>query len=437
MADTFLDEVVQSNAPSRARAAQSAPIELVEGEGGRAKPTAPPVERNESDVADDAPISGRVLPQSVRDRFAAISAARATEAPTDDDPDAPPGEVVEAVDATDGAAAELVVDPDAPPGEAKPVVAKVEAAPAADDPVAKLQAEISKREAANRALYEEFETFKKTPREVAPADKLLQEAAKSYLDDETAALRKFIAAGLGVADPNAPEVEAEMRDLYSDWTAKELGVTPDTAHQAKRDAARTRRQWEREKRERKAQEQSSSAQPAQDEQAKAEKDAADNFITPTLASKSADFPYLTSLAQELHGITPGLLVAKVIRREIKTGRLDPNQSDEALVTAAAKLVETDYQALVEKINKAKPPSLSSPPSTAQPNGKPSAAASSARPDTRQSHGARTLTAADASVAPATPPASKPAKKDDKPPQFKSDEERRKWALRHLRQPKRT
>lgn len=430
MADSFVDEVVQSNSPSRAAKAQTAPLELVEGERGRAKPTAPPP--TEAAAGDDIPVaSGRVLPQSVRDRFAAMNAARAE--PSDDDPDAPPGDTAQASNA---APVETDADPDAPPGEAAPAAAKPQVPPsAADDPVSKLQAEIAKRDAANRALYEEFEAYKKQPRDVSSADKLLQEAAKSYLDDETVALRKFIAAGLGLADHNAPEVEQELRDLYGDLTAKELGVTPDTAQQAKREAARTRRQWEREKRERKAQEQSLSTAPAQDAQAKEDQEAA-QYIGTKLSPKSADYPLLTTLANDLDGMPPELVIAKVIRREIKTGRLDKNQSDEDLIAAAAKIAESRYQALRDMFTKASPtPSQS--PSTATPNGKPSAAASSARPDTRQSHGARTLTAADASVAPATPPASKPKHKDDdKPPPGASDEEKKKWALRHLRKPRR-
>jgi hypothetical protein len=430
MADTFLDEVVQGNAPSRASKVQTAPVELVEGEGGRAKPTAPPAAApaNETSTGDDIPVAnGRALPQSVREKFAAIAAARAAESPSevDEDPDAPAGET----------AAEVESDPDAPPGEAaKPAAAKVEAAPAADDPVAKLQAEIAKRDEANRQLYEEFETYKKKPATIATADKLLKEAATSYLDNEQDSLRKFVAASLGVEDPNAPEVTAELRDLYSDWTAKELGVTPDAAHQAKRDAARTRRQWEREKRERKAEEQSKSSAPVQDEQAKQNAEAAP-YIGTKLASKSADYPLLTALAQKLNGVSPELMVAQTIRREIRTGRLDKNLSDDDLIAAAAKHAESQYQALRDMFAQASP-TPSTQPSTAQPNGKPSTAASSARPDTRQSHGARTLTAADASVAPATPPAKKPAKKDDeRPPPGSSPEVVQKWAMRHLRKPR--
>lgn len=420
MADQFIDEVVQTNAPI-ARAMQRAPIELVEGEGGRATPIdAAGTIVNE---VDDVATSGaRVLPESVKARFAEIRAARAAgrEVEVEEDDDAPPGETA----AESAAANGEVADPTAIVKPADPA-----AVVPAIDPHAEYKTQIARYEAANQQLLSELDDERKKPRDSEDV-KLLREASTAYLEDSENALRKFVAASLGVTDPAAPEVDAELRLIYGDLTAKMLGVTPDEAHQAKRDAARARQLWARENRQRKAEEQSNSDKATRDAEAKAEEGAA-TYIGTQLGTKASDYPLLTNLSQVFDGVPAGTLVWKVIQRETKAGRIDPKtQSDEQMIAIAARKIEDHYTGLLAKANQAIPKPN---PSTATPSGNPPPAANkSASPDQRQSPAARTLTTADASVAPATPPAQKPKPKDDKPPEFKNDDERKKWAMRHLR-----
>ena len=304
--------------------------------------------------------------------------------------------------------------------------AKVEPEKPAPDMTATLKAERDRFEAANRALVAELEAARKAPRVADSRSPLLDAAESTYLEDPIAGLRHYIAAALGVEKVDDPKVEQELRDLYLDLSAKEIGVTPDPAHQAKREAARTRQLWDREKRQRTAEEQRKANEGQQDADTK-KAEAAAAYIAPRLQSKASDYPLLTQLAEVFDGEKPETLLWKVLERESKTGRIALTADDDANIAAAAQLVEAHYQALVDKVGKAKP---ISPPSTAKPET--ATAVTSASKDQRQSHGARTLTTADASVAPATPPAKKPAPTKQEPPKFKSNEERKQWALRHLK-----
>jgi len=410
MADTFVEEVANPR-PTPGTALLRAPEEEVAIEGnGRIAPL------SGGGVADDAVVDGgRLIPDSVKEKIAAIVKGQK---PVAADPDEP---------AETGADEEDKDDPDAPPGEPKPadVEAKPETkaeTPAEPDPVAQLRSEIARRDEANARLLAELESTKKQP---APSTGFVPKA--DYLDDSLANLREYLAHQLGVAT-DSKEVDTELALLYTDLTAKELGVTPDATAQATREAARARQLWAREKRQRTADKQE--VPKVSDETEKATQAAA--FIGNRLTTIKATerYPLLTSLSEDLHGQKPEVLLWRVIQSGIQTGRLDAKSDDDALIDAAAKEIETRYQALIAKANQAIPKPK---PSTEPPNGlKPSAAATSASKDAGQSHGARTLTAADASVAPATPPAKKPKPKTDEPPKFKNDDERRDWALRHLR-----
>lgn len=290
-------------------------------------------------------------------------------------------------------------------------------------------------ETANQRLLAELEAERGKSKSAPAPDKLLADAHESYVEDQLGGLRKFIASSLGITDPNDKAIDAELQDLYTDLTANRLGVTPDPAHEAKREAARARNLFARDKRQRKA-EGTTSADQAEAEAEAKKAQAASEFIGSRLQEKRSDgrsladdHPLLTGLAPLLDGMPPEKLLWQVLQRETKTGRIVLTDDDNANISAAAKLIETHYQGLVDKVAKAKPSTFSSP-STAPPSGTtPPAATTSASPDTRQSPAARTITSADASVAPATPPAPKPD--PEKPPKFRSDKDRRAWALRNL------
>ena len=282
-------------------------------------------------------------------------------------------------------------------------------------------------EAQSRAasLEAELAAAKKAPAPVTPP-KMLQDAYDAYATDSVSALRRFVAGSLGVEDPSDPKVDNEIKDLYTDLTAAVLGAKTDDSHQAKRDAARALLLMARENRERKAEE----AKAA--EKAKAEAEAgkaaeAARFIGSRMASKSAEgkslgeeFPLLQQFSERLDGMKPEALIWEVLQRESKAGRIASTLDDDAKIRAAAKLVETHYQDLADRIGKAKP-------STAQPTPPQPTRSSN---DTRQETPARTLTTADASVAPAKPPAPE-AIKDNKPPSFKNAKAHAEWALRRL------
>lgn len=421
MADELIDIPV-SNPGARGAQNHAAIVDIDEGNGRSARAIAPTTQPEHIGArAEHIPDGGRVLPESVKEKITALIAAKRVGATVDveDDPDAPPGEVEEVPVAEAAAGPATKADP------AKPGAAIV-----AGDPIAELRAKIAGYEAHNRKLVDELEAVKKAPKaDTSPTRKLLAEADADYIENTDGALRKFIASALGLEDPASPEVDAEIRDLYTDLTAKVLAVTPDGAHQAKREAARSKRLWDRERRQRKAEEQAHAGKTEQDAQSKAA-DAAADFIGNRFSTKRDAYPLTVALSETLDGMTPERLLWQVIQRETKTGRLDGTKPDDQLIADAAKIVEDHYASIAERVSKAKPATTT--PSTAQPSVvKTPDVGASARPAERQGHGARTLTNTDASVAPATPPA-KPTPKKNERPVFKSDEEARHWATRHLR-----
>lgn len=299
----------------------------------------------------------------------------------------------------------------APADQAKPA----EVAPAANEWQTKHAAEVATRErveAANKQLLADLEAARAKTVETPPVHKLLNEAGNQYLEDDIAAVRKLIAAGHGIDDPMDATVTAELAALTNVLTAHVFNVPLDTAQQASRDAARARQLLARDKRERKAEsEQAAQRSVQQAEVAKA--DAAAAYIGNQLNAK--DYPLLMALSHDFDGVTPGHVAWRALEQADKLGKIDRTKMSEAeLVAYGAKEVENHYRGLADKILKVTQPPPADKPSTATtPNENKSK-------DQRQSHGARTLTQAAASVAPATPPAVKtrtaqptkmPSKKD--------------------------
>jgi hypothetical protein len=290
-----------------------------------------------------------------------------------------------------------------------------------------IRAERDRFEQANKALIAELEASKKTSKAEAPAlHKMLAEALEMYVDDPIGATRRLAAAAYAIEDLSDKRLTDEIRDLYTDLTAHILGVSPEASHQAKREAARARQLLAREKRERKAAE-DAAARRAQAEAETRQAEQARAFIGNRLAQSKDAYPYLHALAQDLDGMKPEAVVLQVIQREIQSGRIPKDADDEAKITTAAKLIETHYKSFADKFNKAIPQPVSQP-STAQPS---IPTTPSASKEQRQQTPARTLTTADASVAPATPPAPKTEMKPDKPPSFKNQKAHREWALRRI------
>lgn len=259
----------------------------------------------------------------------------------------------------------------------------------------------------NRQLLAENEAFRAKPRgEPTAREKALDESERMYHDDSIGALRRFVAVTIGASDPASKEVDDELRGLYHDLTARELQVEPDPAARATREATRTRRMLERDRRERAAATtQATEASPDRTAEAVA-------TVKAHLSAVEAASPLVTKLAQKLDGVAPEALIWREIKHGIETGELDGKLSNINLITAASKRIEARYQALRDEIVAAT--------STATPA---QATPSTTDSKTDPAPGVRAITNASASVAPATPPATQPAKTEE-PKKYRSEKDRR-------------
>jgi hypothetical protein len=258
----------------------------------------------------------------------------------------------------------------------------------------------------NRELLGELDTARKTPKaERSDRETALIAAEASYVDEGSVpALRKFLGVIVGAA-PDSKEVDAELAGLYTDLTAKELGVALDQNQQALRDNARTRMLLARDRREKA----DADKKPATDNSAgDVQYGEAAKFIDTQLVTKGQsgtsladEYPMLMHLAQDFDGHAPSEVLARAIRQEIMTGTLDPRTtSDVDMIKAVAPKIERHYDAVAKRIEAAR--AKTRKPDTTNPSVKPKAAVE-ASTEQRQSTGARTLTNAAASRAPAKPP----------------------------------
>ena len=268
--------------------------------------------------------------------------------------------------------------------------------------------------ARNRELLSELETLRKSgsQREPEPRFKALAEAERGYLDDSTGALRKFIAAAIGVDDPAHKDVDAELAGLYQDLTAKELGIELDESKRALREVTRTRQLRARDQREARTQQEKPAAAPATAQTDNAEHVALIGGKLPTIGAK---YPLTMALAERMHGAKPEALLLRVIHEGFATGEFDPSSSDDLLIEQALKKTETHYQALADDIGKARPSNSTATPTTAD---------ATANQEKAQPQAGRSITNASASVAPATPPAKQPETTTKTEPVYRTEHERR-------------
>lgn len=366
-----------------------------------------------TDVMYDGRSSTRVLPPAL---LAKLQVGWGEKPPADAPPEPVAAEKpVEAVPA-----AEVKAPDAAKPEPDGPKPAELAAPP---PELAELTAARERLTAQNAKLLADLETARAAPK---PAERSkLDEAFDGYIDDPWTALRRGIAHGLGIDDPEHAAVTAELDALIPDLTAKLLSVPLDPTQQASRDAAKARQALARDKKSRKAESDAATkAQAAQAEQAKTDQVAAFIGNRLSLARPGSDgkpapswreaHPLTMSMAQRLTGMTPELLVAQVVQRGLSTGRYDQARAsdDDYLIASALRDIEADYQVIADDLIKARtPPSTQpsppqvSPPSTAAttPPAPAPVATTSASQAPPQGHGGRTLTQADSSVAPATPP----------------------------------
>lgn len=315
----------------------------------------------------------------------------------------------------------------APAAAEQPAAAAMPSAPAAAETPAPVEApppaehedvaaRLSKR---NQELLAEVETLRstKSKRELSKREQTLDEAERMWTEDSIGAIRRIAALAIGAEDPNSPEVDKQMSWLYHDLTEKELNVPLDPNVKSLRESERTRLMVARDKRERDAAA-AAPTEPVADKQFTEHAELVGRHIT---ASKHAEkYPLLMSLAEDFDAAKPEALILKAIHRGFATGELDPRTTDDKLIEAASRRIEDRYQALADKILKARPST-----STAAPTPAPAANASPTNGAAGQSHGTRTITAASASVAPATPPAPKTEPQTEaSPPKYRNEKERR-------------
>ena len=416
MAESFTDAPIKAKSEP-ARVAFQEPIEESFKEGDYAST---PVGAGKQEViSDNGSRDRRKYSEAILERIANIEKRES-------------GETIEDKPAESAAAPTEDAGPATTPTSPTAATAPTEPPPPLPPDVEAVKAERDRFAKANEELLAEIEALRKDkPKPTKQPNKLVLEAEETYVEDQITAIRKLIAAAHGYDDLADKRIDDEIRDLYTDLTANVVGVKPEESHLAKREAARARQLLAREKRERKAEEESAADRAKADAEAKQAETAA-TFIGNRLSQPQSDgktlrdrFPLLTQFAERLDGMKPEALIWQTIQRETKTGKLAA-KDDDALITAAAEMMETRYQDLADKFGKAKP--LPTQPSTAQPS---PPTTTSARPEQRQQTAARTLTSADASVAPATPPAPKTETPKDKPPSFKNRKAHQEWALRHI------
>lgn len=318
------------------------------------------------------------------------------------------------------AAAPATVIPETPPAVTPPAAATAAPeTPTAPDPAAEHIARAERLSQHNAKLLSELETLRARPVRGEPSarEKALDEAERMYLEDPVGAIRRLVALATGATDHASKDVDAELTGLYQDLTERELGVALDSAEKSKRESLRTRKLLDRDRRERAAE----SAKPAEPTEAPEAKQTAEMSakIAPLLtAGKHAErYPLLMALSSDFDGRKPEELLWHGIKRGIQLGELDGNTPDDKLIDEVSKKIETHYQSLADKIVKARTPATS----TAPPTQATDATASKVDPP---SNGVRTITNASASVAPATPPASKPAPNTETPPKYRNEKERR-------------
>lgn len=429
MPEQVVDEVVNTNprtAPARGVAARPVVEETVGG------PPAPPAASADEThaIADRRgrafkPSTSKLLEKIEAEEQAAKAAAPDEGDPDEDEPDdADEGDADEG-DADEGDADEGDADGgDADEGDGTDGDAdEGDADEEKPDPAAALAEERDRLLARNREMVAELEAARKAPKAKRTERETALIAAESkYYDEGTIpALRQFLSVVTG-APPDSKEVDAELAGLYTDLTARELGVGLDPNQQALRDNARTRLLLARDKRE-KAEagktDPDDSAEVVNYEEGTKHVTALLSTKTQNGASLKDEYPTLMALAEDFDGYAPSEVVARTIRHEIMTGTLDPKvHSDVDMVRHAASKIEKYYASRAAALRAKLTPSKK--PDTTTPSGKKPKVAVEASNAQRQSTGAPTITNATASRAPAKNP-----KPDQKAPTTKQGRKTRK------------
>lgn len=410
----------------------------------------------ESTIGGGAAAPRRRIPESVAKRIAEIQASQRSTEDEDDEPtdsaeeDGDTGDDAEAPAATDVTdeeedeeeAEEEAADPDDPDQAPAPAPTKKgkgktkEEPPPGNKELDDLRATTERQRAAlQKAQADLAAAREESAKTASQRHKLLDDAEERYHEDPMIALRHFVAATLGIDDPDSDDVKKELEGLYIDFTSYVTGANIAPEHKAERTSALTKRLFARDKRKREAEtKQRADLDARRDNEHKIEK--AIDYLDAQIKPSADQYPHLM-LADDLDGISVGRALWNVLHAEIEAGTISQKRSDgtdkrdDELIAEAAKIANDQYQKRAEKLRARLQPRPSEPTGKDE---KPARAADKKTPEQkRQSHGTHGLSNADASVAPTR----KPAKQitDKAPKTFASDEERRAWALRHVRKRK--
>ncbi len=411
MSDEIVDEVVDVRPTRGGSPARRVFTEAVD-EAGTSVKTA--VDTEDQEVIKDF-ARGRKFKESTKALLDKLAAA-----PVENTGDPIEGEPSETAEAS----AEAPAGEEATSGQEQVEAAEPKQVEPAD-PANEWRTAASRLEATNRQLLAELEAARKQPPAAEPSTRLkaLEESERAYVDESpVVALRRWLGAVLD-APHDSKLVDAELSGLFTDLSAQEINVPLEPAHKASRDAALARLALARDKRERKAESEAKQAPVKETGDQQIEQAAAlieNRMVTKTREGTSLadDFPMLMNLAETLDGMKPQALVAKVIQHEIKIGTLDPTIGDDNLIKAASQMIETHYQALADKLSKAKPQKTD----TTKSGDLKTATAPPAKQEQRQGTATRTISNATASVAPATSPQPKQATPEK--PKYKNEKARR-------------
>jgi hypothetical protein len=376
-------------------------------------------------VVDTAPKT--TMPDAIRDRIAALQRGPAPKTETPPPAAAPPADEAPEVDAKPAGAAASEPVEDAPDDDAAPEGDK----PAEAPPVPEWEAERAELQSVRerqRGIIAKLEADLAETRKAmestshARAERI-DKAEEAYVRSPATAVKQFIAAALGV-EPDSEEHKKEILDLFVDLTEEISGATQDPAHQAKRVSALTRREWDLQQKRRAAGDNKQPEKTPLSEQEERFK-AAVPVIQEGFKPLAEKHPHLAKLSQKLDKRTVESVLWEVIETGWKTGDFPQDLKDAVLVAKAAELAEQHYKRRWTELQSTFPSTATPGVPPAKQDDKP--AAVPGKTSQRQGNG-RSLSNADASVAPSTTP---PPQTMDKPA-FKNDAERARWATRHLR-----
>ncbi len=400
-----VDEVVSTRSGSRQGGLSSRPTEgeVVTASTGTVKVDRGGVE----DETHGSARRGRVFSKSVEDRLAKFEKGTQDARPpaAHEEGDADEGEAGEADDVGNEEAGDDAVGDDAAASNDGGEEGEGEGTEAEPDPAAEWQTANARLEARNRELISELETARQTPKsQRTERETALVTAEAAYIDEGSVpALRKFLSVVTGAA-PDSKEVDAELAGLYADLTARELGVPLDENQKTLRDNARTRLLLARDKREKVEAGKKPVADNAADD---VQYEQAAKYVDNLLATKGQsgtsladEYPMLMTLAQDFDRYAPAEVLARAIRQEIMAGTLDPRADEIDMIRTVAPKIENYYDGVAKRIEAAR--AKKTRPGTTTPSVKPKAVVE-ASTEQRQSTGARTISNAAASRAPAKLP----------------------------------